>query len=234
MIGVAAPVTALATSEAPRPGWLHRVHVAWLAAPLLLVSAIGLIADLAWPALAADHPELLVAMSTRTRNLVLVAPSIDVAPFVAVALARALVGDPFAFLLGRRYGDRAVQLISRRTGRTRVARWTVQATQRAGPLAVIVAPGTVVCALTGAAGLGTPLFMACNVLGTILRIAMVRMLGDAFSDPITIAQGWIGEHRYALMGGIVVLFALSRLRARRASWAGSTPALAEVEDGLTG
>ena len=38
-------------------------------------------------------------------------------------------------------------------------------------------------------------FLVVNIAGTIVRVALVRMLGDVFADPILAFAGWIGENR---------------------------------------
>lgn len=211
------------TAERPVTGFpadvpaLARLPLPLLLGPLVAIAAVGLVADVAWAGLVADHPLVLVAMSARTRNLVLASPSVDVVPFLLVAVVRALLGDPFAYLLGRRYGDRTAEAVIRRAGRRRrLATRLVALTRRAGPVAVLVAPGAVVCALVGAAGMNGVLFVACNVVGTVVRVALIRLAGEAFADPLTALVRWVGDHRWAVTGVMLTIVVTQWVRRRRA------------------
>ena len=198
--------------------WEQRVPLPVLLGPVVALGVLGVVGDMTWPALAADHPLALIAINPRTRYLVLVSPSVDVVPFTVVAVLRSLVGDPFAFLLGRRYGDRLVDVVVARAGRRRrLVERLVDLTRRAGIVPVLLVPGGAVCALVGAAGMRTLTFMTANVGGTLVRVALVRMAGDAFADPLADVVAWVGRYRWPLTAAMVAVVVVHRLVRRRSS-----------------
>ncbi len=212
-----APAAARAGVAGRRP-WEQRVPFPVLVGPVVALGVLGVVGDMAWPALAADHPLALIGINPRTRYLVLASPSVDMVPFALVAVLRSLVGDPFAFLLGRRYGDRLVDVLVARAGRRRrLAERLVGLTRRAGVVPVLLAPGGAVCALVGAAGMGTLTFMVANMGGTVVRVALVRMAGDAFADPLADIVAWVGRYRWPLTAAMVAIVVVHRLVRRQAS-----------------
>ena len=77
-------------------------------------------------------PLLLIALSPISRHLVLVAPTVDPALFVAVALGRRLAFYIPCFLLGRNLGDAALTWLDARfRGAARFIQWLDQIFQRA-------------------------------------------------------------------------------------------------------
>jgi hypothetical protein len=59
-------------------------------------------------------------------------------------------------------------------------------------------------------------FFLVNIAGTITRLYLIRLFGDAFEAPLDDIVGWIGDHRLPLLGlsvGLVVLSIV--LEARR-------------------
>lgn len=199
-------------------GLERRIPLPVLVAPVVALGVLGVLGDVLWPTLAADHPLALIAVNPRTRYLVLASPYVDVVPFTVVAMLRSLVGDPFAYLLGRRYGDRLVDLVVARAGRRQgLARRLVALARRAGVVPVLLAPGGAVCALVGAAGMGPVVFMAANVGGTLVRVMLVRLAGDAFADPLSEVVEWVGRYRWPLMAAMAAAILAHRLGNRRST-----------------
>lgn len=183
-----------------------KVH--WLLGPVALTFVCGFIGVVFSPAILVKSPLLLVALSPLTRHLVLASPSVEFVPFVAVAIARLFFADPFVYVLGWRYGDRAVRWMEARSASTgRVVRWLELLFHRAWPVAVFVSPGYVVCTLSGAARVPFWRFAAVNLAGTTALVLLVRYVAGAASDWIAIvvrvAEEYLGP--LTLLGVLLAL-----------------------------
>ena len=109
---------------------------------------------------------------------------------------RLVVSDPLFFLLGYWYGDAAVEWMERRT-RTwgqmlrQIEKWFGKA---AYPI-VFIAPNNYICLFAGAAGMSIRAFVVLNVTGSMFRLWLVRVFGQAFEAPIDVVVDWIGDNR---------------------------------------
>lgn len=176
----------------PPNKWIARVVIG-----LALINvAAGWIGDLFLSFLVDENDLVLIALSPRDRNLALASISVDFVPFFVVGFLRLVFFDPWSYLLGFWYGDRALAWIARRsktygplmddaTGGFR--RW-------AAPL-IILFPNNVVCMMAGASGIGIGMFVALNAFGTAARLVLIRMFGNIFSSQLSTATGWITEYR---------------------------------------
>ncbi len=204
---------------------------------MLIVPIVGLIiasnvGDALATTLATTNPLALVALNARNRNLVLVTNELDAVSYYVVATVRLLVSDPLFFLLGYWYGDAAVTWMERRTrtwGSTmrQVERWFGKA---AYPL-VFVAPNNVICLMAGAAGMSVAGFMLTNLAGTLVRLYLIRRLGEAFEAPIDDLLGFLADYRIPLLILSVVLVAATSLfEVRRGE--GELEAVLHLDDDL--
>lgn len=202
--------------DAPPRRRLGRRRLALLIAPIVALVIASNIGDALATTLATTHPLTLVALNARNRNLVLVTNELDAVSFYVVATIRLLISDPLFFLLGYWYGDAAVTWMERRTrtwGSTmrQVERWFGKA---AYPL-VFVAPNNVVCLMAGAAGMSVLGFFLANLAGTVVRLYLIRRLGEAFEAPIDDVLGFLAEYRVPLLILSVALVALTSLLEMR-------------------
>lgn len=184
-----------------------------------VLTAMGMLGDAFAPSLLERAPLLLLVCNPRLRNLVLVSPTVDVVPFAAIAIGRLVVSDPLFFHFGRRYGDVAVRWMEHRLGPSAgMVLWAERLFRKAAYPVLALMPNNMICLLAGAASISWVAFLALNLGGTIVRVAAIRMLGAAFSDPILALNDWIGEHRLwltAITFGTVFVVALRRgLRGR--------------------
>ena len=152
-----------------------------------------------------QHPLVFIALNARNRNLVLASPHLDAWSFYTVAFLRLLVSDPLFFILGRWYGDAGVRWMERKTptyGKMmrEAEGWFSKA---AYPL-VAIAPNNFICLFAGASGMSVPGFFAVNMVGTGIRLYILRVVGDVFSHQIKGLTGWITDHR-------LIIFAISAL-----------------------
>lgn len=173
--------------------------------------------DLLLGRLIPDHPLVFIMLNSRNRNLVLASPLLDPWSFYGVAFVRLLVSDPLFYILGRWYGDAGVRWMERRTptygGMIRtVERWFGKASY---PL-VAIAPNNFICLFAGAAGMSVAGFFAVNMIGTVVRLVLLRKVGDIFSTPLTSVQNFIGDNRLLVFAISAALLTFTIWSERRA------------------
>jgi len=195
--------------ERRRPG---RRRLALVIAPIIGLIIANNVGDALATTLATSHPLTLIALNARNRNLVLVTNELDALSYYTVASARLLVSDPLFFLLGHWYGDAAVSWMEQRTrtwGTTlrQLEGWFSRA---AYPL-VLIAPNNFICLMAGAAGMSVGAFFATNLLGTLIRLYLIRRLGETFEAPIDELLEFLAEYRVPLLILSVVLVGATAL-----------------------
>jgi len=204
---------------------------------LLIAPIIGLIiasnvGDALATTLAPTHPLTLVALNSRSRNLVLVTNQLDALSYYGVATLRLLLSDPLFFLLGYWYGEAAVAWMEARTrtfGSTmrQLERWF----GRGGAVLVFLAPNNIVCLLAGAAGMKLRTFVIANVTGTLVRLYLIRRVGEAFDAPIQDLLGFLSDYRIPLLVlSVVLVGATSLWELRRGE--GELEAVLHIDDEL--
>lgn len=204
---------------------------------LLIAPIIGLIiasnvGDALATTLAPTHPLTLVALNSRNRNLVLVTNQLDALSYYGVATLRLLLSDPLFFLLGYWYGESAVTWMEARTrtfGSTmrQLERWF----GRGGAVLVFLAPNNIVCLLAGAAGMKLRTFVIANVAGTLVRLYLIRRVGEAFDAPIQDLLGFLSDYRVPLLVlSVLLVGATSLWELRRGE--GELEAVLHIDDEL--
>lgn len=182
---------------------------------MVVIFGTAAVGNALFPALVNDHPLVLLSLNSTTRHLVATSTSVDVVPYVLVALGRRLIEDPFLYLLGHRYGDGAVEWMGRRLGGHRM----LQAAQRNfrfwGALLVFFFPGGVVCVLAGASAMPLWVFLTLNVTGTLVTIALLRSAGEHVSGPLSYVLDLVADNVVSLTVLSVVLTAALLVRRRR-------------------
>jgi membrane protein DedA with SNARE-associated domain len=185
------------SQAAPLP--IDRRGVIVFAVPMAVLTILSWVGDALAPTLVNDAPLLLIAFNPRLRNLILASPEVTVVPFTVVAVVRLVISDPVFFWFGRRYGDVAIRWMENRLGNGAiVVLWLERAFKKAAHVMVAVLPNTWICLLAGTTRMRLWVFALLNIGGTCVRIALVRVLGDAYADPILSFNEWIGEHRLQL------------------------------------
>jgi membrane protein DedA with SNARE-associated domain len=210
---VVAPDDVEISPGAPRPG---RRTLTLLVVPIVVLVIASNVGDALATTLATTHPLALIALNSRSRNLVLVTNELDAFSFYTVATARLLLSDPLFFLLGYWYGDAAVRWIEKRTrtfGSTlrQIEGWFGRA---AYPL-VFIAPNNYICLFAGAAGMNVAGFFVTNLAGTLVRLYLIRRVGETFEAPLDDVLGFLAEYRIPLLIVSVILvgvFSLIELR----------------------
>ncbi|MGD9796639.1 MAG: DedA family protein [Acidimicrobiia bacterium] len=207
----------------------RRIPLPWLITPIAVMSVAGLVADALGPKLVTEHPLLQLFLNPRNRYLLLVAPQLDATSFFLVGFIRLLLTDPLYFVLGRQYGEAALRWADDNAGTMgpvirRVEKWF----GRAAPLVVLLAPSGNMCLLAGASGMKVRLFWAMNVLGTIGRLTVFWIAGDAFRDELEGVLDWIQRYQWRLVGVTVAIAVAQTVLGRRRGTL-DTPAEAEAE-----
>lgn len=203
-----------------------------LVAPIIGLIVASNVGDALATTLATTHPLTLLMLNSRNRNLVLVTNQLDAISYYAVATFRLLLSDPLFFLLGHWYGESAVQWMERRT---RTFGSTMRQMEgwfgRAGLILVFVAPNNIVCLLAGAAGMSLGAFFTANLAGTLVRLYLIRRVGEAFDAPIQSLLGFLRDYRIPLLVLSVVIVAASTLWEMR-SGEGELEAVLHLDDEL--
>jgi membrane protein DedA with SNARE-associated domain len=185
---------------------LDRVPAWWLVGGLVVTVGSTFVADVVWPLLVHDHPLALMVLSSRARHVILVASRVDVVPFVTVATVRLVLGDLFAFAIGRRYGDRAIEYLVRRSGRwAHQTHRAIRLVHRSAPLAVVLGSGTVVFAVVGATRIRLRQLLLLDTVSTAVSLVMTHAAGDAFASPITAVLDVVADHRWLVTGAMLVV-----------------------------
>lgn len=204
-----------------------------IVAPIIVIFIVGTIGNMIHPTLLVNAPLLLVAMEPRFRYMLLVAPRVDLLPFMVLVLTRRLFADPFLFALGRLYGDAGVRWMERQLQDT--IGWVRKIERGFGKAAwifVLLWPGLVVCTLAGATGMRFATFMILNVIGTVATSYLAYASSDLVSGPV----GWVnnlysGNQKLFLIISIVsfgLMFVTRRMQGK-----GEPLSVKEVEKVLT-
>jgi membrane protein DedA with SNARE-associated domain len=220
-------VCGLDTSETP-----SRRTLVLLVTPIVVLIAVGTVANALTPWLLKNHPLWLVALEARNRNLLAAASRVDVVPFVVFGVVRRMVSDPLFFLLGHLYGDRALRWAERRLGSNDViVKVTEQGFRRASGAMVFLFPGALVCVLAGVSRMSVRAFFALNFAGTVAAVIVLRLFARVLEGPIDAVLRfndrnwkWLTILSVALVGAALLL--------QRARGEGELEAVLDLESDL--
>lgn len=192
-----------ADQQRPRPSRGKLVATITPIIALIICSNIGDALTTTW---AEEHPLALIALNSRNRVLVLTTNQLDALSYYVVGTIRLLLSDPLFFLLGRWYGDTAIRWIEERSPTYgQLARQAERGFSKAAYPLVLLAPNQWICLLAGAAGMSVVAFFALNIIGTLGRLYLIRVLGETFEAPIDDVLGFFRDYRLPLLIGSVVL-----------------------------
>ncbi len=203
---------------------------------LLAIPIVGLIilsnaGNALFPDLVNRHPLLLITMTSSNRNLIATTNQLDAVSYYVVGCLRLLVADPLFFLIGYWYGDTALRWMEQRTktfGQT-LRQWEGWFGKAAYPI-VFIAPNQYICLFAGAAGMSAIGFFATNVAGTLVRLYLIRRLGETFEAPIDDVLGFIGDYRVPLLVLSIALFAFMTVNELRRGKDGLESLVNAVDD----
>jgi membrane protein DedA with SNARE-associated domain len=195
----------------PAPAWL-----VWAAATLALATAAGAVAA---PYLAVNHPYWLLALNAFPRHQLLVAPHLEVAPFVTLVAFRGLFTCWISYELGRHYGVRGTAALEGRMpsfGRT--LRVFEQYFGRFSHLIVLFVPGFLSSALAGTSGMARHVTLALSLVGLFGWAFINHQLGGLLAPYTQYVLKFMAEHMLAatlICAALVGLYQLSSYRKRR-------------------
>jgi membrane protein DedA with SNARE-associated domain len=190
-------------------------RLALVGVPIVVLSIAGILAAALTPLLVRDAPLLLLVLESRNRYLLLVAAKVDVVPFVVVGVLRRFASDPFFYLLGRWYGDRAVRWVERRMGGGQVVTEIERLFARVAIPLVALLPGALTCTLAGSTGMPPRRFVAWNLAGTVVVVVALRLLADAAAGPLAAIVAFNDRNTGWLTAVFVVATVLWLLVERR-------------------
>ena len=207
------PDSPVLASPRHRPG---KRALAVLAVPIVALIVMNNLGNALAPELVDKHPLALLMLNSQNRNLILTTNQLDAWSYYLVGSIRLLVADPLFFLIGYWYGDTALKWMEQRTktfGQSlrQAEGWFTKA---AYPL-IFIAPNNPICLFAGAAGMSVTGFFLVNISGTLVRLYLIRRLGETFEEPIDDVLGFIGDYRTPLLVasiGLAVVFTLTELR----------------------
>ena len=151
---------AVATSHVPAPTWL-----VWAGGAIAVATGLG--AALA-PYLLVKHPFWLLALNPWPRHQLLVAPQVNVWPFVVIVGVRSLLSCAVSFELGRHYGVRGAALLEGHAPDFgRVLRTVEQLFGRFWALLLLLTPGWLTSALAGMSGVSRRSALLLNAAGVV-------------------------------------------------------------------
>jgi membrane protein DedA with SNARE-associated domain len=165
----------------PPPKWVRNLVVGLIGFAIVL----GWIGDMFWGSLVDRHPLGLILLNAKPRYLLLTSNELDPVSYYVVGTLRLVWTKPLVWLIGAWYGERAIRWAERRWDpRGRVVRPAQRIFGRWGWIVVLVTSTNVVCLLAGASGMPLLLFMALAVVGTLIRLVVIRLVGNVLEQPI--------------------------------------------------
>jgi membrane protein DedA with SNARE-associated domain len=174
--------------------------------PIVALIVAAYVGDALTTTWADRHPLLLTLLNPRSRVLVLTTNQLDAVSYYLAAGLRLLSSDPLFYLLGRWYGDAMVVWVEKRskTFGEQVRLYEKAFAKAAYPL-VFIAPNAYICLFAGAAGMSVGPFFAVNIVGTVVRLYLIRRLGEAFDAPIKSVLRFFDRYRLPLFAISVAL-----------------------------
>jgi len=197
----------------------------------VLLYAAANVGSVMAPRLVEQSPELLLALSSRTRHLLFAVPAeITPAAYGLVGFVRLALAAAVCFLLGRWYGNRGFAWLDRQLGDQRPAtlRWLERATDRVGWLFVLLMPGSnIVCALVGHRKMSPRTFFPLVLVGIVARLWWVWLAANHWESELKDALKWISKYQWWLVGGFLAITLLQSWRRTRATDRATQPVITQ-------
>jgi len=205
----------------------------FVVATLITFTVAGTLANIFLAPLRRDHPLVVLLLDGRNRQLILVSNRMGTLAFVIVGVVRRMAADPFYYLLGYWYGERAVRWMEAKLGSGGgVVRAVERIFARAAPVMVFLFPGAPVCVLAGAAGMSPLVFAICNAAGTLSIVIGLRVFSNTVSGPIESLTSFVDHNAkwLALAAAVSTLFLFWQ---QRRTGTGELQALTDLANDVT-
>jgi membrane protein DedA with SNARE-associated domain len=166
------------------------------------------------------RPEVVLALSSRNRNLLGSVPFVNPLAYALIGFGRVVLVAVVLYLVGRWYGPKALGWVEEQVGELPVVyRWAQTGLDRAGWLLVLLMPGSnLVCLLAGHRRMSLRRFVPMLVAGTVLKLVALWIGGRIFDHQIRAFFNFIDGYQWWLVGAaFLVTIVQSVRRARRST-----------------
>lgn len=212
-----APLDAHGGLVIPPEDPVTRPKLILLIAPIIALVIASNVGNALFATLSTENPLLLIALSAPNRNLILASHQVPLAAYFVVGFVRLLVPDFFFYALGNHYGDRSIEWMERRTPSFgQIMRQLEIVFAKAGHVLILIMPNNPVCLIAGAARMRKSVFWTLNVVGTIGRLIIMWLIGEAFQDTVDSVLDFIQRYRVQILVVSIVLVGFNVLREWRA------------------
>jgi membrane protein DedA with SNARE-associated domain len=183
--------------------------------------------------IAKEHPAILLALSSRNRNLLLVkGTGISALAFFVIPFLRLMPIAIVYYLLGRDYGDRGKQYLEREAGGVPgTIKWAERVFDRIGPVSLLLFAGSQLAwLLAGLRRVSLRTMVAWEAAGIAARLAFFWLLGERFKPQIESALKVIQRFQWPLTVLLIVTIVfqtsktVKRAEAQRAALDDPDPA----------
>ena len=200
-------------TEAERRKRRRRLQL--LLVPIVAFQVAGFVAGIFAPTLVNSHILVLIFFNPINRYLIVAANHVKPWEFYGVGFFRLLLTDPLYFMLGRWFGDGALDWIEDKTGNSGTIPFIKKWFAKAGGVFVFVAPNTYVSVLAGASGMSVFTFFGLNIVGTIGRLILIDITGDFLEPVLKPVLDFVKHYQWPLVGVSLVLFGLQFVTNRK-------------------
>jgi membrane protein DedA with SNARE-associated domain len=194
-----------------------------------LLFAVGTFGSNIGPAWVDERPAVVLALSSRNRNLLGSVPFIDPLSYSVIGFSRVLLAGVALFFLGRWYGATAIKWTEGQIGELPAAYgWFRRAVDKAGWLMVLLMPGSnLVCMMAGYRRMNPAKFLAFISVGIVAKLGVLWAGGKIFEDQIRWFLDAINSYQWYIVGG---LFAISIAQSFRKAKRSLPQVMHELED----
>ena len=204
--------TVVRTEEERR---LRRRRLQILLVPIVAFQVAGFIAGIFAATLVNSHVLILIFFNPINRYLIVAANHVKPWEFYGVGFFRLVLTDPLYFMLGRWFGDGALDWIEDKTGNSGMVPIIKKWFAKAGPLFVFLAPNTYVSVLAGASGMKVRTFFALNIVGTIGRLILIDVTGDFLEPVLQPVLDFVKRYQWPLVALSLGLFVFQMAMNRK-------------------
>jgi membrane protein DedA with SNARE-associated domain len=174
------------------------------------------------PAWIEERPEVVLALSSRNRNLLFAVPNVEPIAYALIGFTRLFVVAMVLYYVGAWFGSRALAWTERQVGELpAIYRWFQTGIDRAGWAFVVLMPGSnLVCMMAGHRRMPIGRFVPLLATGVALKLTALWAGGKLLEDELESILDFIGKYQWWLVGG---LFALSFMQSGRRVRKGTLP-----------
>ena len=180
---------------------------------------IGTFGSNVGPAWVDERPAIVLALSSRNRNLLGSVPSLDLVPYALLGFGRLLLAGVALYFLGKWYGAKAIEWTEGQVGELpAIYGWFQRAVDRAGWLMLVLMPASnLVCMMAGYRRMATQKFLLCICTGLVLKLVLLWWGGQVFEDQIVWFLDAINDYQWYIVAGLFGITFLQSARKVRSS-----------------